>query len=197
VLHRPIEITALLGSCHSLSVLIARAAVCKEVSRHSPCTLTVHGYCYTERMSRSRFGRICISFAAVILLPGAFPVSSSTHSASGRFEVYCDSFGFFLKKIDGAPAPGEFLLLLYRGFPGFFDDLPGDKALDVSVYSKGCSADGKCDAVANGKLWLDAEHTPGGARISGKYDIDWHGQHLKGQFLARRHENKKPPRICE
>lgn len=148
-------------------------------------------------MTGFRFGRMCLSFFAVTLLSGVLPAASSTHRATGRFEVYCDSFGFFLKEIDGVPAPGELFLIWYKGVPGFLDDLPKAKALDVSVYPKGCGADGKCEAVANAKLWLDAEHTPGGKRISGRYDIDWHGQHLTGKFLAKRRENKKPPRICE
>ena len=142
------------------------------------------------------FLRVCFCLTAVALLVAVFPTASSTHSATGRFEVYCDSFGFFLQKIDGAPAPGELFLFLYRGFPGFVDYLPRGEGLDVSVYPKGCSAAAKCDSVATAKLWLDAEHRPGATRISGKYDIDWHGQHLKGQFLARRRQYKKPPRIC-
>ncbi|HEY6386428.1 MAG TPA: hypothetical protein VIX91_12175 [Candidatus Acidoferrum sp.] len=144
----------------------------------------------------SLFGPKCVSLAVVVLWLGVLPVAPATRNATGSFEVYCDSFGFFLEKVEGAPAPGEFFLLLYRGFPGFVDALPGGEALDVSVYPKGCHADSKCDSVANGKLWLDSEHVPGGTQISGKYDIDWHGQHLKGQFLSRRRKYKKPPRIC-
>lgn len=139
--------------------------------------------------------RVCFYLPIVVLLLAVLP-TSSTQSATGRFEVYCDSFGFFLEKIDGAPAPGEFFLFLYRGFPGFVDHLPGGEELDVSVYAKGCSPEAKCESVATAKLWLDTEHRPGATRISGRYDIDWHGQHLKGQFLARRHQYKKPPRIC-
>ena len=125
------------------------------------------------------------------MLPGAL----STHGATGRFEVYCDSFGFFLANVDGGPAPKEFFLFLYGGFP-FVEYLPGGEWLDVAVYPKGCSANAKCDSVAHGKLWFDAEHRPGATRISGKYDIDLNGRHLKGQFLARRRQYKTPPRIC-
>jgi len=133
---------------------------------------------------------------AAVFLVAAIPTVASTHGTTGRFEVYCDSFGFFLEKIDGAPAPGGFFLFLQRGFPGFIDYLPGGVELDVSVYPTGCNAAVPCERVATAKLWLDAEHRQGGTRISGKYDIDWHGQHLKGQFLAMRHQYKKPPRIC-
>jgi hypothetical protein len=141
--------------------------------------------------------RICLG--AVVLLLFVFPAEPSTHEASGRFEVYCDSVGFYLGKIDGAPAPAEFFLLMYRGFPGFIDALPGGSWLEVSVYPKDCRADGKCETrkVADGRLWLDAEHDPGGKQISGKYDIDFNGQHATGRFAATRREYKKPPRMCE
>jgi len=137
---------------------------------------------------------ICLSAAALLL--AVFPTVSSTQGATGTFEVYCDSFGFFLANIDAAPAPKEFFLFLYRNFPGFVDYLPEGEWLDVSVYPKGCSAAKKCDSVARGKLLLDAVHDPGASRMSGAYDIDFKGQHLLGRFLAKRHEYKNPPRIC-
>ena len=140
--------------------------------------------------------RIGPALTAVVFLVAAIPTASSTHGATGRFEVYCDSFGFFLEKIDGAPPPGRFFLFLFRGFLPLYEYLPERQELDVSVYPKGCNASLKCESVATAKLWLDAQHQPGGTQISGEYDIDWHGQHLKGQFLARRHQYKKPPRIC-
>jgi hypothetical protein len=147
-------------------------------------------------MRSFRLGRIGIYLSAAALLLGVFPTASSTQGATGTFEVYCDSFGLFLANIDGAPAPKEFFLFLYRGFPEVGDYLPEGAWFDVSVYPKGCSAAIKCDSVARGKLLLDAVHKPDAIRISGKYDIDFKGQHLTGQFVAKRHEYKNPPRIC-
>src|SRR5215469_11754369 len=107
---------------------------------------------------------------AAVFLVAAIPTVASTHGATGRFEVYCDSFGFFLEKIEGAPAPGGFFIFLQRGFAGFIDYLPKGEELKVSVYPKGCNAALKCESVATAKLWMDAEHRPGGTRISGDYD---------------------------
>ena len=147
-------------------------------------------------MSVPQFARICICLSAVALLLAVFPSASSAHNATGRFEVYCDGVGFFLAKIDGAPAPRKLVLFLYLDFPPGAIYLPEEKWADVFVYRKGCAVDGKCEIIARGKVWLDAEATPAARRISGKYEIDLHGQHLKGQFVAKRHEYKYPPRVC-
>jgi hypothetical protein len=158
-------------------------------------------------MSCSLFGQIRIYLGVAALLLFVFPAAPSTHEASGHFEVYCDSFGFFLAKIDGAPAPGEFFLFLYRTFPGFVEYLPEEEWLEISVHPKGCPnrldknshlrEDVKCDAVGHGRLSLDAKHEPGEKRISGKYDIDFNGQHATGRFVATRREYRDSPRICE
>jgi hypothetical protein len=147
-------------------------------------------------MRDSHLRRIGICFSAAALLLVVFPTASSTQGATGTFEVYCDSFGFFLASIDAAPAPKEFFLFLYRGFPEVGDYLPQGEWLDVSVYLKGCSAAIKRDSVARGKLLLDKVHDPGATRISGKYDIDFKGQHLIGHFRAKRHQYKNAPGIC-
>jgi len=168
----------------------------QEVAQNVLCRRTPRGCCYTRPMSVSWFARICIFLSTVILFLAVFPTASSTHIAIGRFEVYCDGVGFFLAKIDGAPAPGELVLFLYLDFPPGAIYLPAEKWADVFVYRKGCAADGKCEITARGRVWLDAEATPGAKRISGKYEIDLNGQHLNGQFVAKRHEYKYPPRIC-
>ena len=54
----------------------------------------------------------------MVLLLAVFPTASSGQNATGHFEVYCDGVGFFLAKVDGAPAPGKLFLFLYTGFPG-------------------------------------------------------------------------------
>jgi hypothetical protein len=58
-------------------------------------------------MRVSQFGRICVCLGAVVLLLAVRPIGSLTNNAIGRFEVYCDGFGFFVANIDGAPAPGR------------------------------------------------------------------------------------------
>jgi len=146
-------------------------------------------------MSVPHFARMCFFLSAIVLLLAVFPTAPSTHTATERFEVYCDGFGFFLAKVDGAPAPGKLFLFLYTGFPGI-TYVPKETWKDVYVYRNGCLADGKCEVLAHGKVWLDDEVMPDAKRISGRYEIELNGQNLRGQFAAERHDYKKPPRLC-
>ena len=146
-------------------------------------------------MSVSLFGRIRICVNAVVLSLVILPTASSSQNATGHFEVYCDGVGFFLAKVDGAPAAGKLFLFLYMGFPGT-PYVPKEAWQDVYVYRDGCIADGKCEVLAHGKVWLDDVPMPDARRVSGKYKIELNGQHLRGQFTAIRHDYKHPPRLC-
>jgi len=139
----------------------------------------------------------CLSTAALLLF--SVPTAATAQDATGHFEVYCDGVGFFLAKVDGAPAPRRLLLFLYTGFPGI-PHVPKGDWKDVYVYRNGCAADGKCEVLARGKVQLDVDITPDGKRrrrVSGKYEIELSGQHLRGQFAAEQRFYKHPPRICE
>ena len=151
--------------------------------------------CYTSSMRASRFARIpgCLSFAALLL--GVGKAATSADSATGHFETYCDGVGFFLAKIDGAPAPRKLVLFLYTGFPGI-PYVPKEEWKAVKVYRDGCAADGKCQALTNGRVRLQSEITPDGRRVSGKYEIQLGGQNLQGEFAAERRLYKHPPRLC-
>jgi hypothetical protein len=107
-------------------------------------------------MRVTQFGRIrlCLSIAVVLL--AVFPAATSARDATGYFEIYCDGVGFFLAKVDGAPTPGKLLLFLYAGFPGI-PYVPRETWKDVSVYRNGCIADGKCEVIARGIIWLADE----------------------------------------
>jgi hypothetical protein len=139
----------------------------------------------------------------VALLLAALPGASSIATASGQFEVYCDGVGIFLSKIDGAPAPGRLVLFSYAGFP------PGSNQgvylsgvwSDVIVLRDGCVPDGKCESIAQGKVWVDAWDTSDVANlppkhISGKYEIDLNDKILRGSFVAKAHIVKHPFRVC-
>ena len=58
--------------------------------------------------------------------------------------------------------------------------------------------DGKCENMADGKVWIDAtdEQDTQLKRISGKYEINLSGKHLEGTFLAKRHDRRRPLRLC-
>ena len=146
-------------------------------------------------MSVSRFARVIASLAAALLLAVSAPAASA-QNATGRFEVYCDGLGFFLKNVDGAPAPGKLYVFSRTGHPGV-DWVPKETWTDVFVFRGGCSPRGGCGILATGKFWLDSEAGSEAKRISGKYDIDLDGRHLLGQFQARLHRYRNPPRLCE
>jgi hypothetical protein len=148
-------------------------------------------------MSVPQFARIRVCLSTAVLLLAVFQTAKSAQNASGHFEVYCDGFGFFLEKVDGAPVPGKVLLFLYTGFPGVqyaYESMQNWS--DVIVYRNGCIADGGCEILARGKVRLDNEATVDARRVSGKYEIEFNGKHLSGQFAAKRRGYKHPPRIC-
>jgi len=104
------------------------------------CRPTLRGCCYTRHMNVPQFARMWICLSAVVLLLAVFPTASSGQNATGHFEMYCDGVGFFLAKVDGAPAPGKLFLFLYTGFPGI-PYVPKETWKDVYVYRNGCIAD--------------------------------------------------------
>jgi hypothetical protein len=66
---------------------------------------------------------------------------------------------------------------------------------DVYVFRDGCVPDGKCESIADGRVWVDALNTPP-KHISGKYEINLNGKVLEGNFVARRHDRKHALRLC-
>jgi hypothetical protein len=121
---------------------------------------------------------------------------AAAQSATGHFEVYCDGVGFFLEKVDSAPPPRKLLLFLRTSFPGI-PHVPKAQWKEVAVFRNGCIADGECEVLARGRVWLDDEATRDARRVSGKYEIELNGQSLRGQFAAkRRYYRGDPPRIC-
>src|SRR5215469_8375789 len=136
--------------------------------------------CHTSRMSTSQMAA-CLSTAVLLLV--AVANGHSGDDVTGGFEVYCDGVGFFLAKVDGAPAPRKLFLFLYTGFRGV-PLVPKQERKDVNVYRNGCTADGKCEALTHGKIRLDNDFGPDARRVSEGYEIEFSGQHLKGTFTA-------------
>jgi hypothetical protein len=146
-------------------------------------------------MNGSQFSRIAARLVTAALLLFIAPTATPAQVATGHFEVYCDGIGLFMANVDGTPAPEKLLLFLYTGFPGI-PYVPKEEWKDVYVYRNGCAADGKCEVLAHGRIRLDNEITRDGRRVSGEYEIELSGQHLRGQFAAQRRSYKHPPRIC-
>ena len=138
--------------------------------------------------------RICVSLLLIgVAVPGNLSLLSAD-SPSGRFERYCDGVWFFLTKIDGLPASEKVTLFFRMPFP------PGAVYLTEEswwwqVYAQVCSAQGQCEDATSAKMWLN-KGASSGEIISGKYEIDFHGQHLQAQFAAKRRKPTKT-RICE
>jgi hypothetical protein len=74
--------------------------------------------------------------------------------------------------------------------------VPKEEWKGANVYRHGCIADGKCEILAPGTVWLDDELTRDSRRVVGKYEIEFNGKHLRGQFAATLRGYKHPPRIC-
>jgi hypothetical protein len=52
------------------------------------------------------------------------------------------------------------------------------------VHSERCSSAAKCEAATHARIWLDKGNVKF-KRVSGKYDVDFGGQHLEGTFLVK------------
>jgi len=136
-----------------------------------------------------------------ILLPRARHTNAkarplaSAPVATGHLEVYCDAVGLFLAKIEGAPASRKLVLFSRLGdtFGGKY--VGQDKWSDVYVFRDGCLPDGKCESIADGRVWIDSPDTPP-KHISGKYEIKLNGKVLEGTFLAKGRVRKPPLRLC-
>jgi len=163
---------------------------------------------YTRPVDDPKPPRSFICLCLIALFLPALPLSAFATNATGHFEVYCDGVGIFLAKIDGAPAPGKLVLFSYIGFPS---NTMGGRWLrrgmwsNVSVFRNGCVPDGKCQSIADGKVWIDGRDStnfrePPPKRISGKYEIDLKGKHLEGGFVVKRHGRergwKHAVRVC-
>jgi hypothetical protein len=144
--------------------------------------------------SKVGFAKAYFFLLIVVFLP-RLPALAAARTATGHFEIYCDGVGVFLEKIDGAPASGKLVL-----FSRLSDTLRGEyvgqgKWSDVYVFRDGCLPDGKCESIADGRVWIDALGTSP-KHISGKYAIKFNGKLLEGTFNAKRHNRKPPLRIC-
>src|SRR5215469_6560606 len=105
--------------------------------------------------SRAGFATAYVFLSLIVLFVPPLPALASSRAAAGHFEVYCDGVGLFLAKIDGAPGSGKLVLFsLHLGgtFGGKY--IGQGRWSDVHVFRDGCVPDGKCQSVADGRVWI-------------------------------------------
>jgi hypothetical protein len=153
--------------------------------------------CVVDPSKRLRPYRV-LSLIMLLVTPSLSRASVAT--STGHFEVYCDGVGIFPSKIDGAPASGKLVLFSRVDFPpGIIGSYIGQgQWFNVYVDRDGCVPDGKCESIAEGRVWIDTTDKQDTLpkHISGKYEINLNGKHLEGTFVARRRNRKHPLRLC-
>ena len=146
-----------------------------------------------HNLRRIDFGRAYVLLGLVALF-ATLRAFASAPSATGHFEIYCDGLGLFLANVEGAPTSGK--LVFFSQLNTFGGKYVGQgKWSDVYVYRDGCVPDGKCESIADCRVWIDAANSPP-KYISGKYEIKLNGKQLEGTFHIKRRLRKPPLRLC-
>ncbi|MGA8213277.1 MAG: hypothetical protein WB799_06770 [Candidatus Sulfotelmatobacter sp.] len=128
-----------------------------------------------------------------VMLPAIYSISASADDAKGWFEGDCTGATFQISKFAGA-SPGQYLVLRFDGASHLAIQLFEGEGW-LKVQGKRCLSADQCEAASEAKIWLNP--TKGAKRISGKYTVDFSGQHLEGQFLVKYRRHKGPAYICE
>lgn len=127
------------------------------------------------------------------MLQAGHSISAAADDAKGWFEGDCGGATFNIAKFAGA-SPGQYLVLRFSS--GSHLPIPlFEGAGWLPVQGKRCLGADRCEAGAGAKIWLN--QTKGTKRISGKYTVDFGGQHLEGPFVVKYRRHKGPPYICE
>jgi len=107
------------------------------------------------------FAAAYVFVGLIVLFVPPLLTTASVPRATGHFEEYRDGVGIFLAKVDGAPPPGKLVFFAYMAFPGGSSNILGQgKWSVVSVFGYGCVPDGKCQSIADGRVWIDALDAP-------------------------------------
>jgi|SRR5271163_393098 len=135
-----------------------------------------------------------LRFFLIALMVQAIPPASFAADGKGWVEEDCMGSVFHLTKIDGIAISPEIILRLNCG-----SRIPlalcMTEAAPYEVQGKRCSGDGKCEEATQAKVWLNK----GKGKIksvSGRYIVDFNGQHLEGQFMVSYRKNRTHL-ICE
>ncbi len=114
----------------------------------------------------------------------SIPPNSSAAGGSGRFVPECNGVTFYLTKVEE--------LKVYADLAPWWVLQSEKKWKDVSGERR--SPGGKSERATNPRIWL-GEGGKNSSHISGKYQVDFGGQHLEGQFVAK-YRKHSPPVDC-
>lgn len=134
---------------------------------------------------------VFLRFALVVLLLQTCPAALSAADASGTFLPRCDGASFLLLKVNGLSRDEELRLNLRQNFDW---SIYRPEEVWADVYAARCPHVGKCESATHARIWLE-KTTPQAKHVSGKYEVDFGGKHLTGQFRATYRKDKNY--ICE
>jgi hypothetical protein len=108
-------------------------------------------------------------------------------NASGRFSPHCDGASFYLSQVDGLSGAQKLILNMSHYALSWWIYRPQEVWEDV--HAARCTSAGQCEAATHARIWLD-KGKPDDKRVSGKYEVDFGGQHLEGKFLVKYRKDK-------
>jgi hypothetical protein len=136
--------------------------------------------------------RIQVRFVLIALLFQASSASAFAADGEGYFQEDCSGTTIHITKIDDAHHGQQLIFRLSSSLP---IRLYMTEAHVWNAEAKRCSADGKCEEASHARVWVNEEKGKN-KHISGKYEVDFSGQHLEGPFVVK-YRKYKPLPICE
>jgi hypothetical protein len=128
------------------------------------------------------------------MLQAGHSISAAADDTQGWFEEDCSGATFHLDKFAGA-SPGQYLILRLNSGSHLPTPL-FEGAGWLEVHGKRCFDVDRCEAATQATIWLN--QTKGSTkRISGRYTVNFSGQHLEGRFVLKHRRHKGSPFICE
>jgi hypothetical protein len=137
--------------------------------------------------------RVSVRFLLIACVLQATYSISAPDDAKGWFEGDCNGATFQIAKFTGA-SPSQYLVLRFDGASHLAIQLFEGEGW-LKVQGKRCLSADSCEAATEAKIWL--KPTKGPKRISGKYTVNFSGEHLEGSFMVKYRQHQGPPYICE
>lgn len=142
---------------------------------------------------KNRLVSFLLQLVFLVVLLQAYPSTLfAAKNAAGWFSPHCDGASFYLSKVDGIPSEQKLNMNMRYSLP-WWNYRPQEVWEDV--YAERCISAEKCDVATHARIWLD-KGNPNDKRISGRYEVDFGGQHLAGQFLVK-YRKEKTLWLCE